>query len=293
LTILFVSFFYDHLDLIKVTAKSYELLSADFRIYGISSSESSFSDDVIMAETTAEHKMNDINQAANNVTPQNIQANITKKPYIKIHKFWNKDPVNVFISINPHTTKQSSKYIADIQKAIWTWSNLLRIYSGTYDYWNFEIKNDSFSKTQSSIIVKVSSDSLGQICNGSNGGRSYALTIYPQSHDTNAYIDMPTSCLVKGHEQEMSHQGIYSTMLHEFGHALGLGHAYYNDGDLMCGKQGFNGVTNETCKQYSVQSARPSALDIKALFYIYGTDGFNEPNNRLLDARIKQYNNSR
>jgi hypothetical protein len=62
---------------------------------------------------------------------------------------------------------------------------------------------------------------------------------------------------------------------------------------LMCGIQGFNGVTNETCKQYSVQSARPSALDIKALFYIYGTDGFNEPNNRLLDARIKQYNNSR
>ena len=61
-----------------------------------------------MAETAAEHKINDISQAANNVTPQNIQANITKKPYIKIHKFWNKDPVNVFISINPHTTKQSS-----------------------------------------------------------------------------------------------------------------------------------------------------------------------------------------
>ena len=33
-----------------------------------------------MAETAPEHKINDISQAANNVTPQNIQANITKKP---------------------------------------------------------------------------------------------------------------------------------------------------------------------------------------------------------------------
>ena len=82
-------------------------------------------------------------------------------------------------------------------------------------------------------------------------------------------------------------------MLHEFGHALGLGHAYFNDGDLMCGTQGYNGVTIKTSKQYSVQGARPSALDIKALFYIYGNDGFNEPNNGMLDAGIKQYNNTK
>ena len=61
-------------------------------------------------QTVGEHKMNDIVQQT--MSHLNIQANITKEPYIKIDKFWNKDPVNVFISINPHTTKQSSKYIA-------------------------------------------------------------------------------------------------------------------------------------------------------------------------------------
>ena len=103
------------------------------------------------------------------------------------------------------------------------------------------------------IIIKLSGDPLGQICNDSKV-KTYAITIYPHANDQNAYLDIPTSCLVDGKEQEASHQEIYSTVLHEFGHALGLGHAHNQDGDLMCSTELPNqtGVTYMTCKPYSV-----------------------------------------
>ena len=299
-TILVTSLFNDDWNLITIISRSYKQFSSAYFInatYSAADERINHTPSILSSytggETVAEHKMNDVHQINSIILGNKNQVNITMNPYIKIHKFWNKDPVDVLIDINPHTIKRSTKYIIDIQKAIWTWSNLLKIYSRNYNSWDFQIKNDSFnSPPESSIIIKVSSDPLGQICNDTNGSRFLALTVSPQRHDTNAYIDIPTSCLIHGREHEMSHQEIYSTTLHEFGHALGLGHAYNNDGDLMCGTQGHNGVAIGTCKQYSIQSTIPSVFDLKALFYIYGTDGFSEPNNKLIGTRIKQYNST-
>jgi hypothetical protein len=230
------------------------------------------------------HKPYEISDQKFNYTFQSTEY-YKSKSYIPVHKFWNDDPLNVFIDINPDTIKMSSKFLPDVHRAIYSWSDLLKSSSGNYSSWNFDVTPALKNAVHTAIIIKLSGDPLGQICNDSKV-KTYAITIYPHVNDQNAYLDIPTSCLVDGNEQEASHQEIYSTVLHEFGHALGLGHAHNQDGDLMCSTELTNqtGVTDMTCEPYSVLNAKPSELDIKALFYIYGKDGFNEPNNKMLDC---------
>jgi predicted Zn-dependent protease len=221
---------------------------------------------------------------------------ISIEPYIEVYQFWNHDPIDVLIDVNADTVNQSAKFVIDVQKAIQTWSNTLKIFSENRDAWNFdiqtlsngklfiedqtqtEIPRNSILNKNSSIVVKLSGDPSGIICNDDNNSITYSLTYYPHIYDPNAYLNIVTSCLLKGQEKELSHDEIYSTALHEFGHALGLGHAYNSDYDLMC---------SSACEHYSVKSVRPSHLNIQALFYIYGKDGFNIPNNHLLDRNSR------
>jgi hypothetical protein len=50
----------------------------------------------------------------------------------------------------------------------------------------------------------------------------------------------------------------YTTILHEFGHTLALGHAHTADGDLMCGIE--NG--HKTCLSLPTYGTTPSVLDV-------------------------------
>jgi hypothetical protein len=238
----------------------------------------------VKTRITSEHKAYDISALKFNYTSQSTKYHKSKShiPYIQVQKFWNNDPLNVFIDINFDTYKMSSKYLSDVERAIDLWSNLLKSYSGNYSSWNFNVTTYLKKPVHSAIIIKLSGDPLGQICNDSKV-RTYAITFFPSANDQNSYLNIPTSCLVGGQEQAVSHQEIYSTVLHEFGHALGLGHAHNLNGDLMCSTE----LTNQpsvTCEPYSVLNVKPSKFDINALLYIYGTDGFKEPNNRLFDG---------
>jgi predicted Zn-dependent protease len=241
--------------------------------------------------TTSEHRTHVIGDLKHNNTHPSTEY-YKSSAYIPVHKFWNKDPLDVIIDINPDTIKMSSKYLPDVKSAIHSWSNLLKTNSGNSTFWNFDVRASLNEAVHSAIIIKLSGDPMGQICNDSKV-TTYAITSYPRADGPNAYVNIPTSCMVTEKEHEMSHEEIYSTVLHEFGHALGLGHAHNQDGDLMCSTEVTNQMnsTNMTCKPYSVQGAKPSELDIAALFYIYGTDGFNDPNNMLIDADLQNQNN--
>ena len=58
---------------------------------------------------------------------------------------------------------------------------------------------------------------------------------------------------------------------------MGLGHAFNIDGDLMCSVE----ATGPTCPSSAKESSIPSISDLDAVGAIYGSDGFQNPNNRF------------
>ena len=76
---------------------------------------------------------------------------------------------------------------------------------------------------------------------------------------------------------------VYSTVSHEFGHILGLGHAHNIDRDLMCSieEDEENGNSFESCYKDRSKRIEPSESDIKALIYKYKENGFKTPNREL------------
>ena len=76
---------------------------------------------------------------------------------------------------------------------------------------------------------------------------------------------------------------VYSTVSHEFGHILGLGHAHNIDGDLMCSieEDEENSNSFESCYKDRSKRIEPSESDIKALIYKYKENGFKTPNREL------------
>lgn len=71
--------------------------------------------------------------------------------------------------------------------------------------------------------------------------------------------------------------GIMSTAMHEFIHAMGVGHTFNIPNDMLCSKEG----GFETCPDRSNKLTIPSELNLAAVAAVYGTDGFQNPNNDI------------
>lgn len=72
---------------------------------------------------------------------------------------------------------------------------------------------------------------------------------------------------------------IGGTALHEFIHAMGVGHTFNIPNDRLCSVERGYGPT---CPGTTVKSDLPSELNLAAVAAVYGTDGFQNPNNDII-----------
>jgi hypothetical protein len=203
----------------------------------------------------------------------------------RIHFFgqWLKDDLNVYILVDPETREQSQNFVNDAFDAVNTWSTILRNYSGIYDIWNFNIITDVdpanlHEYPPADIIILLEGDPQGQ-----KGciDRSGSADLHEDAANP-LYSQVFTSCINEVPSPDM----IYTTVLHEFAHTLGLGHAHNEDGDLMCSiETDANANAYSTCAVSSEEELiEPSELDINALLYLYSQDGLGGEN-RDVDAQ--------
>ena len=76
---------------------------------------------------------------------------------------------------------------------------------------------------------------------------------------------------------------VAATAVHEFIHAIGVGHTFNIPGDLLCSvEEGYG----QTCPGMFVKSTIPSGLNLAAVAAAYGTDGFQNPNNPVTRGQI-------
>jgi len=86
----------------------------------------------------------------------------------------------------------------------------------------------------------------------------------------------------------LSQKSYEPTNAHEFFHALGFGHTYNKELDFMCGATGGVTCPPSNPEGYPIEEYAKgkiiSDFDLTAIAYLYGVDGFQNPNKPVLNA---------
>ncbi|MFC1864228.1 matrixin family metalloprotease [Chloroflexota bacterium] len=158
---------------------------------------------------------------------------------------WNHDPLSVNVKV---TGSLTNDYVEMVDSVLGDWTTALQ---GTGEDYEFNITSD----TKADIRIVIHPGKY----NGVLG-----LT-KPFDRDNDGYFD--SVLITMKLDSAVEAEDFRNVLRHEMGHVLGLGHTQVV-GDLMYPY--YNPATN-----YDVM---PSELDIEALLFIYGNDGFGGEN---------------
>lgn len=243
-------------------------------------------------------------EAVLDLEPDNDQANISKQGVLnKIKEIrdssgledsgyiqllqdeWLTDPLSIYVKIDS-SINNPQDYLNISLRAIDTWSQLLKQKSANYIAWNFSIfnsvDNPNLEKISEpvDVILHLTRSSLSNSC-GPLVGLTYP---FPLDRTEPVYSKVFVSCEDIFTEEFLYPEEVYSIVLHEFGHVLGLDHTFKKQGDLMCPNSYEESIDEDDEYDGCVWSKgenTPSDLDLEALLYKYGVDGFNSPNTKV------------
>lgn len=192
---------------------------------------------------------------------------VVSKPWIGIDHEWQDNNITVYLTVHSALKDEKRNLELLAKQAIAEWSNDLKSASHNSSAWNFNVMTLDASNMTGNASRNIRPADISVILLDEP---NFALCSDAYGHTDNVndsrYAIIYTSC----GELKSSKDEIYTTVLHEFGHAIGLGHAYNKDGDLMCSVD-----INEmkTCSMLPTGLTKPSTLDLNALLYVYGNDG--------------------
>ncbi|MSV33708.1 MAG: hypothetical protein EXS76_03185 [Nitrosarchaeum sp.] len=133
--------------------------------------------------------------------------------------------------------------------------------------WNIDFEvitpDKLFFANKPDVIMNLVTPEQDSGCNTDYYGITYVTGIKP----------IQTSVCIGSNGAKISSALVSVTAAHEFIHAVGLGHAWNKDGDLMCSVE--NG--KETCRNQN-KAKTPSDLNLAGVVNLYDVDGFKNPN---------------
>jgi tetratricopeptide (TPR) repeat protein len=198
---------------------------------------------------------------------------------------WLTDPLSIYVKIDS-SIDNPRDYLNISLRAIDTWSQSLKQKSANYVAWNFSVfnsvDNPNLEKITEPIdvVLHLTRSSLTDSC-GPLVGITYP---FPLDRTEPVYSKVFISCEDIFTEEYLYPEEVYSIVLHEFGHVLGLDHTFNMKGDLMCPNSYDESIDEDDeydgCVWSKGENA-PSDLDLDALIYKYGYDGFNSPNTKV------------
>lgn len=215
----------------------------------------------------------------NYAEPEPVQPNpdTSKQAYIDVYYSLDlsKNP-HVAIVPNPDAYNVARQSIVPTQEGILMWKSYLDSkYGGNWNV-SFEVitPDTLFFQSKPDVIVNLVTPEQEYGCNYDFYG--YArISHYPVK-------PVQTVVCVESNGNRLGSDQVAATAAHEFIHAMGLGHTWNKQGDLMCSTEEVNGQRVYTCPNYSSgRSKIPSDLNLVGVTKLYNADGYKNPNNKV------------
>ena len=202
------------------------------------------------------------------------QYNFSGDEYMQLYYalHFSKSPV-VAIVADPDSYDAVKPYLIPTQEGVLIWTDELEK-SFSDGNWNVDFDiitpGETFPRKPDIIINVVYND---QMCN-EFAGVAYTSGIKPLNSKV---------CTKYGSGDMRPPSSVAGTAGHEFSHTVGSGHAFNKPGDRMCsveyGKATCPFGITDIIPALLLITDKPSDFDLAAIATLYGTDGWQDPNN--------------